>query len=92
MQLEILEGIMTFHNGILQDTVTLRGSFPYCTQIANYYKNKKLGKETFDNKGQKWVEIYFNSKGLPRYRKERNTKIISSVIDEKAFQTMGQKI
>lgn len=91
VQLEILEGIMTFHNGILQDTVTLRGSFPYCTQIANYYKNKKLGKETFDNKGQKWVEIYFNSKGLPRYRKERNTKIISSVIDEKGIPNYGSE-
>ena len=91
VQLEILEGIMTFKNGTLQDTVTLRGSFPYCTQIANYYKNKKIGKDTFDNKGQKWVEIYFNSKGLPRYRKERNTKIISSVIDEKGIPNYGSE-
>ena len=91
VQLEILEGEMVFKDGVLQNTVTLRGSFPYCTQIALYYKNKKEGKETFDNKGQKWVEIYFNSKGLPRYRKERNNKIISSVIDEKGIPNYGSE-
>lgn len=89
VQLKIVEGKMIFVNGILQKDVTLRGSFPYCTQIENFFKNKAVGKETFDYKGQKWIDIYFNSKGLPRYRKERNTKIISSVIDEKGIPNYG---
>jgi adenine-specific DNA-methyltransferase len=40
------------------------------------------GQETFDTKGQKWLEIYFKKGGNPYFRKQRNSKIIGSVLKE----------
>ena len=87
--LDIVSGNMIFKDGILQEDIELRGAFPYRNQIESYFKNQNIGKETLDFKGQRWIEIFFNSKGLPRYRKERNTKIISSVIDEDNIPNYG---
>ena len=78
---------MVFRNGVLQNDVLLRGSYPYKNQIEHYFKND--GTPTYDNKGQKWIEIFFNRNGLPRYRKERNNQIISSVIDEAEIPNYG---
>ncbi len=89
--LDIVDGVMEFKDGILQNDVVLRGTFPYINQINEFFKNKPLGKPTFDSKGQEWIEIYFNSKGLPRYRKLRNNEIISSVIDEKGIPNFGSE-
>lgn len=87
--LKIVDGVMEFKDGVLQNDVVLRGTFPYINQINEFFKNKSLGKHTFDSKGQEWIEIYFNSKGLPRYRKLRNNEIISSVIDEQGIPNFG---
>jgi adenine-specific DNA-methyltransferase len=89
VRLEIINGKMIFKNGILENDIILRGAFPYRFQIENYFINEINGIKTFDNKGQEWLEIYFNSKGLPRYRKERNTKILSSIIDSKEIPNYG---
>lgn len=89
VKLEIVSGEMVFKNGILQNDVTLRGTWPYKTQIETFFRNKALGESTFDNKGQEWKEIYFNSNGMPRYRKSRNNNIISSVIDEGYIPNYG---
>lgn len=87
VQLKIINGKMVFRNGVLQNDVLLRGSYPYKNQIEHYFK--KDGTPTYDNKGQKWIEIFFNRNGLPRYRKERNNQIISSVIDEAEIPNYG---
>lgn len=87
VQLKIINGNMVFRNGVLQNDVLLRGSYPYKNQIEHYFKND--GTPTYDNKGQKWIEIFFNRNGLPRYRKERNNQIISSVIDEAEIPNYG---
>jgi len=89
VKLEIVEGDMTFKDGILQNDVILRGTFPYVNQIKEFFQNNPLGKPTYDTKGQEWVEIFFNSKGMPRYRKMRNNQIISSVIDEHNIPNYG---
>lgn len=89
VKLEIVNKKMIFKNGILTNDVILRGAFPYRNQIESFFRNVDTGQETYDYKGQKWVEIYFNSNGMPRYRKERNTKIISSVIDDKNIPNYG---
>jgi adenine-specific DNA-methyltransferase len=89
VNLEIISDEMKFENGILVNDVTLRGAFPYRNQIEQFFKNKDSNKQTFDYKGQKWLEIYFNRKGLPRYRKERKFKIISSIIDNKNIPNYG---
>lgn len=89
VQLKIVNGKMEFKDGKLAKDVLLRGSFPYRNQIEEFFENQPKGEPTFDYKGQRWLEIYFNSKGLPRYKKERNTMIISSLIDEKEIPNYG---
>jgi len=89
VQLRIVSGRMVFKNGELQEDVVLRGTWPYKNQIEHYFKHIGTEIPTIDVKGQKWIEIFFNSKGLPRYRKERNTHVISSVIDEANIPNYG---
>lgn len=91
VQLEIISGDMVFKNGILQNDVVLRGTFPYVNQIREYFSNKPKGLPTYDTKGQEWLEIFFNSNGMPRYRKSRNNEIISSVIDESSIPNFGSE-
>ena len=89
VQLKIVSGRMLFRNGELQEDVVLRGTWPYKNQIEHYFKYWGTEVPTIDVKGQKWIEIFFNRKGLPRYRKERNTQVISSVIDESNIPNYG---
>ena len=89
VKLEIVSGKMVFKSGILQEDVVLRGTYPYKNQIEHYFENHDKGIPTYDFKGQQWIEIFFNKKGLPRYRKERNTQIISSIIDESGIPNYG---
>ena len=89
VQLKIVSGRMLFVDGILQEDIVLRGTWPYKNQIEQYFKNLGTGKKTIDVKGQEWLEIFFNRNGLPRYRKERNTQVISSVIDESSIPNYG---
>ena len=91
VQLKIVSGRMVFKNGELQEDVVLRGTWPYKNQIEHYFKNHDKGIPTFDFKGQEWTEIFFNRNGLPRYRKERNTQIISSIIDEAGIPNYGSE-
>ena len=91
VKLDIVNGEMVFKNGVLQNDVTLRGTWPYKNQIETFFQNKEKGLPTFDNKGQEWVEIYFNRNGMPRYKKQRNNNIISSVIDEEGIPNYGSK-
>lgn len=91
VQLEIISGDMVFKNGILQNDVVLRGTFPYVNQIREYFSNKPKGLPIYDTKGQEWLEIFFNSNGMPRYRKSRNNEIISSVIDESSIPNFGSE-
>ncbi|MBC8472651.1 MAG: site-specific DNA-methyltransferase [Planctomycetes bacterium] len=89
VKLEIVTEKMTFKNSELVDDVILKGAFPYRFQIEEFFRNQDDGKPTFDKQGQEWVEIYFNSKGMPRYRKSRANLIISSVIDEEDIPNYG---
>lgn len=89
VQLKIVSGRMIFEDGVLQEDVVLRGTWPYKNQIEHYFKHMGTDIPTIDVKGQKWEEIFFNRKGLPRYRKERNTQVISSVIDESNIPNYG---
>jgi len=89
VKLEIVSGKMEFKDGVLAEDVVLRGSFPYRDQIEEFFRNKPRGIPTFDYKGQEWLEIFFNKKGLPRYRKTRKTLIISSLIEEKDIPNYG---
>jgi adenine-specific DNA-methyltransferase len=69
---------MVFENGILINDVTLEGSFPYRHQMEKFLQ----GQETFDTKGQKWLEVYFKKGGNPYYKKQRNSVILGSVLKD----------
>ena len=91
VKLEIISGKMIFQNGELINDVTLRGCFPYRFQIEDYFENKVNGIPTYDYKGQEWEEIYFNSNGLPRYKKARKFRIISSLINDPSIPHYGSE-
>ena len=91
VQLKIVSGRMLFIHGELQEDVVLRGTWPYKNQIEHYFKNHDKGIPTYDFKGQEWTEIFFNSKGMPKYRKNRNTQVISSIIDESGIPNYGSE-
>ena len=45
------------------------------------------GEETFDSKGQRVIEFYFNKKGLLRYCKERSAFSPSTILESKVVGT-----
>lgn len=66
--MEIL-GTLIFENGKLKEDTEVIAGWAMKTQILSWMK----GDETFDSKGQKVIEFFFNKSGLLRYRKERGT-------------------
>ncbi|HBQ28928.1 MAG TPA: site-specific DNA-methyltransferase [Desulfotomaculum sp.] len=64
---KIISDEMVFKNGKLDYPVILESAWRMRNQIISWI-NKK---ETYDSKGQKVIEIYFNEKGVPWYKKER---------------------
>ncbi|MBT6995655.1 site-specific DNA-methyltransferase [Candidatus Woesearchaeota archaeon] len=70
---------MIFENGRLKHDIILEAAFPYKNQMIKFFKNDG---EVYDFKGQKWLEVYFKKTGIPYFKKERNTKIISSILDD----------
>jgi len=75
-RLDIIEGKIIFKNGFLSENVTLEGSFPYKDQLERFL----LGQEVFDQKGQKWLEVHFTNTGKPYFKKQRNSRILGSVL------------
>lgn len=80
--IDIIEGPLIFENGLLKEDVVLEASFPYKNQMIDFFSKIGTGKETFDTKGQKWIEVYFRKSGVPYFKKTRNTLVISSVLDD----------
>jgi len=64
---EILSGKMVFKDGKLVSSVTLKSAWRMRNQMLSWID----GEETFDSKGQKVTQIYFNSSGVPWYEKVR---------------------
>jgi adenine-specific DNA-methyltransferase len=62
-------GEMIFKEGELQKDVEVIAGWAMKDQILSWLQ----GKETYDTKGQKVVEFFFNRQGLLRYKKERGT-------------------
>lgn len=65
----LVSGKMIAKNGKLLEEVTLSAGYAMKNQMKNWFD----GKETFDTKGQKVVEFYFNKNGILRYVKEKST-------------------
>ncbi len=72
------QGRMKAKNGKLMEDVTLEAGWAMKTQMTSWFD----GRETYDTKGQKVLEFYFNSNGILRYKKERGIINPKTVIDD----------
>ena len=59
-------GKMIFENGLLKNDIILKSSWRNKKQVMDFIKNGIA----FDEKGQKVVDIFFDSNGKPKYTKE----------------------
>lgn len=81
-RIDIINGPMEFKDGKLTKDIILEASFPYRFQVERYYVNLKKGERTLDSKGQEIIKIFFKSNGVPHYRKNRNMRVLDSVLKE----------
>jgi len=61
-------GRMISENGYLKEDVVLEAGWAMKNQMISWFS----GEETFDSKGQKVLEFYFNSSGVLTYKKDRS--------------------
>lgn len=73
-----INGEMNFINGLLQNDVEVVAGWAMKDQIISWLDKK----ETFDSKGQKVLEFFFNKQGLLRYKKERGTFHPKTILPE----------
>ena len=78
-----IDGVMRFENGRLVEDVTVSAGWAMKSQIQQWMR----GEDTFDTKGQRVLEFFFNKKGLLRYRKERSVFSPSTILDSKVVGT-----
>ncbi|MEG1904246.1 MAG: site-specific DNA-methyltransferase [Bacteroidales bacterium] len=64
----LISGKMIAFKGKLLYDVELEAGFAMAKQMKNWFS----GKETFDSKGQRVLEFYFNKSGVLHYKKERS--------------------
>ena len=83
-KIDIISDEMVFTDGFLQNDVILEASFPYKNQMEDFFDKIGKNEKTYDYKGQEWKEVFFTKTGIPYFRKIRNYKIISSVLDNVA--------
>lgn len=81
----LVSGRMIAENGKLKENVELSAGYAMKTQMKSWFS----GQETYDTKGQKVVEFYFNKNGVLRYRKERSVVNPPTVISEIASTKNG---
>lgn len=78
-----IDGVMRFENGRLAEDVTVSAGWAMKSQLQQWMR----GEETFDTKGQRVLEFFFNKKGLLRYRKERSVFSPSTILESKVVGT-----
>ena len=63
----VVSGRLTCKNGKTAEQVTLRAGWTQKNQMESYFR----GNDTYDTRGQRILEFYFNSTGKLKCRKER---------------------
>lgn len=86
-KVKLIKGKMKAFDGKLSEPVTLEAGWVMKNQMESWFR----GEETFDSKGQKVIEFYFNSQGIPRYIKERSVINPPSVIKDKGSTRIGTR-
>lgn len=74
----VVDGIFEAQDGMTRFPVTLSAGWTQKKQMASWFS----GQETFDTKGQKIIEFYFNSTGKIKCRKERGITTPPSLLPE----------
>ena len=82
-------GEMISEDGELPDKVTLEAGWAMKSQMKEWFYGNK--NETYDTKGQKLLEFYFNSSGVLTYRKEKSVINPPTVIRKLANTKSGSK-
>lgn len=78
-------GRMKAQNGELVEDVVLEAGWAMKNQMKQWFN----GEPTFDSKGQKVTEFYFNSSGVLWYKKERSIINPSTVLKDKGSTKSG---
>ncbi len=81
----LVSGRMIAENGKLKEDVELSAGYAMKSQMKSLFS----GKETFDTKGQRVLEFYFNKNGVLRYKKEKSVVNPPTVISEIASTKTG---
>ena len=78
-----INGIMRFADGKLTEDICVTAGWAMKSQLLQWLS----GEETYDSKGQRVLEFFFNKNGLLRYRKERSVYSPSTILDSKIVGT-----
>lgn len=84
----LISGRMISDNGRLKENVILEAGWAMKEQMKSWFS----GKETFDSKGQKVIEFYFNRNGILKYKKERSVINPSTVIKDVGSTKVGTEM
>lgn len=84
-KIKLIKGRMIAKNGKLAEPITLEAGWAMKRQMESWFN----GEETYDSKGQKVVDLYFNENGVLRYIKERSVVNPATVLKEKGSTRLG---
>ncbi|MCO6228574.1 DNA methyltransferase [Staphylococcus epidermidis] len=74
----LIDGEMVAENGKLASDVTLKAGWAMKSQMLKWLN----GEDTYDSKGQKVIEFYFNSKGILKYKKEKSIVNPKTILED----------
>lgn len=77
-RMRLISGRMIAISGKLKEDVVLSAGYAQKNQMVSWFN----GEETYDSKGQKVLEFYFNKNGILRYKKDRSIINPPTVIRE----------
>lgn len=83
----LVSGVMKSINGKLAQEVTISAGWAMKNQMKQFFYED--ANNTFDSKGQKVLEFYFNKSGVLTYRKEKSISNPPSVLREVASTKQG---
>ncbi|WP_239749748.1 site-specific DNA-methyltransferase [Mammaliicoccus sp. O-M53] len=83
----LIDGEMVAENGKLASDVTLKAGWAMKSQMQKWLN----GEETYDSKGQKVLEFYFNSKGILKYKKEKSIVNPKTVLEDAGSTKNGTR-
>lgn len=86
--ISLVSGNMKCKNGYLAEDVTLHAGWAMKDIMTSWFNHE----ETFDTKGQKIIEFYFNKNGILRYRKTRTIINPKTVLREVGSTKTGSQL